>query len=144
MYLFANGPKLIELKIIGYEFPDGTEYYDVNWLNLKIKVESEKVKYEQISPCILTFEIEDMILGMSTLLKKRKSVYHTNFMEPYLSMEFKRRDKIIDVKFRHEIDSDPGFLEMYETCFSIPKREFGEVLRQLKEEYEKYPKRNGE
>lgn len=141
MYLFANGSKRIELKIIGYEFPGETEYYDANWLNLKIKVESEKVKYEEIDPCVSTWDIEDMIRGMSALLKNKKAVYHTNFMEPYLSMEFEGHDKIIEVKFRHQIDGDSDFLETYEACFSIPTREFGEVIRQLKEEYEKFPKR---
>lgn len=144
MYLFANGSKLIELKIIGYEFPDATEYYDANWLNIKIKVESGKVQYEETQPCVLTWDIEDLIQGMSTLLKKRKAVYHTNFMEPYLSMEFEGRDNIIEVRFRHQIDGDPDFSETYEVYFSIPKREFKEVIRQLKEEYEKYPKRAGE
>lgn len=141
MYLYASGSKLIELRIMGYEFPNETEYYDANWLNLKIKVESEKVKYEEIAPCVLTWDIEDLIRGMSTLLKKRKAVYHTNFMEPYLSMEFEAHDKIVEVKFRHQIEGGPDFLETYESSFSIPKREFGEVIRQIKEEYEKYPKR---
>ena len=42
MYLFADGTNLIELKILGYQYPNATEYYDANWLNICITVESEK------------------------------------------------------------------------------------------------------
>ena len=144
MYLIANGKKLIEMKIMGYEFPDESKLndpHDLNWLNIAVRVETKHIHYFKQEPIVLTWEIADMITGLEQVLAADTWTYETDFLEPALRMVFYGHDRIVEVDFRHQFCTGDDVWETYRARFSIPKREFGEVVNQLKTEFSKFPKR---
>ena len=58
-----------------------------------------------------------------------------------LQIVFYGHDKIVEVDFKHQFCASDDIWETYIAKFAIPKREFGEVINQLKVELLRFPKR---
>lgn len=58
MILRQRGGPTIELRILGYEFPEGAdEWHDLNWLRVLVRVESGSASWTGgPDPCLLTSE----------------------------------------------------------------------------------------
>lgn len=78
---------------------------------------------------------------MELVLAKNKASYQTSFIEPVLHITPDGHDNTVEVDFRHQLGTSRDVNEAYTVRFHIPKREFGERIRQLKEEYERFSTR---
>ena len=67
----------VELKIVNYEFPNNKngDYYDNNWVNMFIKVDSKVGKWQTIDPSLLTREVMELITWFSYLSENREVRY---------------------------------------------------------------------
>lgn len=65
--LISEKNKGIDFNVIGYEFPrekksSKKEFnYDANWLSLKIYYRDGKKEKTYITPCLLTYELSELI-----------------------------------------------------------------------------------
>ena len=107
-----NGQKL-ELEVLGYEFPDMADLggpmtqeqmqeleidkdYDANWLNVELHGENAEIKWEAIDPCLLTWELEDIMtwfFHMAEDIETENLATSLLFMEPCISLYQMRVDE---------------------------------------------------
>lgn len=65
--LISEKNKSIDFNVIGYEFPREKKSlkkefnYDANWLSLKIHYQDGKKEKTYITPCLLTYELSELI-----------------------------------------------------------------------------------
>ncbi|MDR0443872.1 MAG: hypothetical protein LBH44_10740 [Treponema sp.] len=100
--------QFVELKIIGYQFPEILDdEWDSNWLNVYINVKSIKKYWNVTDPAITTFELRSLIywlknISENKIIKNR----NMNFTEPNISFqlmnEFGSDIKRIKINFRME------------------------------------------
>lgn len=50
----------LTLDIVDYQFPDSTEFYDVNWLIMRIGVETNGERKEYLDPALMTWEYSEL------------------------------------------------------------------------------------
>jgi len=75
----------LELRILGYQFPDlETEDYDSNWLNIEGKVAHVRGSWQFCDPCLLTYEASELADWLDALASDPCSGTLT-FIEPNLS-----------------------------------------------------------
>ena len=144
--LVTENNKKIYFNISGYEFPkerpSNEEYnFDANWLNCEIKYFEGDFNQVCIDPCLLTYELEDLIFALSKILDGTESEYNSMFMEPYLKISIaKVEDKIrIVFKFMHDTLSSPWGI--WEVDSLLEKKYATEILNELKELQKNYPQR---
>lgn len=58
MHLENSSGESLELRVLGYEYPDvKDDKWDSNWLNIEITVNHKNGTWVTTDPCLLTFEI---------------------------------------------------------------------------------------
>jgi len=131
MILRQRGGPTIELKVLGYEFPDGAdEWHDLNWLRIQVRVESGDANWTAgPDPCLLTSEAK----ALAEWLRAAAAGWLAppEFLEPALSFAVVRpleeRGIPLAVTLRHELVSN-------QTLVSGPLRELPLVLYVAPEE----------
>lgn len=66
MLRLKNHNNEVALRILGYEFPQATEDYDANWLNIEFTIRTPDYQWQICNPCLLTWEV----LGLIAWLRK--------------------------------------------------------------------------
>ncbi len=52
----------LELRVVGYQFPDdGTDPWDSNWLLVSVRVVSPEGTWEVVDPCLTTWEAKHLV-----------------------------------------------------------------------------------
>jgi hypothetical protein len=85
-----EGPE-IDLRILGYQFPQGvTDWHDLNWLNIVVRVSTLGARWTGgPDPCLLTTEAREL----ARWLRSAADGHHIlplNFIEPELSFAVAR------------------------------------------------------
>ncbi len=83
-----EGPdgSLVQLSVIGYEFPAlETEEYDSNWLLVRIRVVHPRGQWNAVSPCLLTYELKDLADWFDSIARGQAVKTEADFLEPNLS-----------------------------------------------------------
>lgn len=85
---FENGEYSLEISIDSYEFPyhETNDFYDNNWLNVRIVCEDDVLEESIVEPCLLSSELADLGQGLSKVLLYQD--YIADFLEPILEMQF--------------------------------------------------------
>jgi len=139
----------VELKIVNYEFPNNKngDYYDNNWLNVFIKVDSKVGKWQTTDPSLLTGEVMELITWFSYLSENRAVRYTLmEFMEPNLSFELisKYDSEIKNIRIHFKLESRPQSAtddrEYFVDC-KLNKNDLKQIVVDLSKEIEKYPER---
>ena len=139
----------VELKIVNYEFPNNKngDYYDNNWLNVFIKVDSKVGKWQTTDPSLLTGEVMELITWFSYLSENREVRYTLmEFMEPNLSFELisKYDSEIKNIRIHFKLESRPQSAiddrEYFVDC-KLNKNDLKQIVVDLSKEIEKYPER---
>ena len=139
----------VELRIVSYEFPNNKngDYYDNNWLNVFIKVDSKIEKWQTIDPSLLTREVMELISWFSYLSENREVRYTLmEFIEPNLSFELisKYDSEIKNIRIHFKLESRPKSATDDGECFvdcKLNKNDLKQIVVDLSKEIEKYPER---
>jgi len=84
---FRNSDSWVRLKILGYQFPNSTEYWDANWLNVSGLCCIEGREWSFVNPCLETFELRDLTTWLDKLSKGEPVNPSCSFMEPNLQFD---------------------------------------------------------
>lgn len=94
----------LRLDVIGYQFPDFTgEYYDSNWLMVKVEATLDKGSWSATDPSLLTADLETLIHWLSKIRAGELVKSLLTFMEPNLQFEIKDGGKKLRVYFELEL-----------------------------------------
>jgi len=148
MKFFCENGQFVELKILGYQYPEMLEdNYDRNWLMIYINVKSTDKQWEAASPALLTFEVQALInwlekLSDNKVVKyKRKGGYEPNISFE-LSNKFDSKTKVIKIYFDAEFHPLPQSNRRYCIKLKANNEELKKYVEELKNELEKYPIRD--
>jgi hypothetical protein len=90
MILRQQGGPQITLSILGYQFPDGSDWHDLNWLNVLLRVETIGAHWTGgPDPCLLTTEAAELVVWLRAAAGG-STVKHLEFLEPELSFDIAR------------------------------------------------------
>lgn len=91
-WLGTRGLNTLTLEIRGYEFPKHTrpDDHDSNWLNIRGEIETENWSHTFQHPCLLTWEVEELIEWLASLRDPARSAI--DFLEPLLGFRQERDD----------------------------------------------------
>ena len=144
--LFAENNKTIDFQVIGYEFPNAKVSelncynHDANWLLVQIACSENGIKESYCEPCILTNELEEIIVQLTSILKGEENCYISNFTEPYLKISVEKTETIaITIDFSH-ITINREYLR-HTICTSLSIEQAFTMLDELKQTLNKYPQR---
>lgn len=125
-----------ELSIVSYQYNNNrTDYYDANWLEISIAIESEAYKREYIDPCLLTDEWDEIINSFIKIQNDNERKIELEFIEPVLTFIISKTDAGYFVTVKHNIDMDGE----WEHEFKINKRDFAVIIEDMKNQLEKFP-----
>ena len=147
MKIFGRNSKF-ELEVAGYEFKNANEYYDANWLKIKITAEDEVNSWSATDNCLLTYELENLSEWFRDLLKADEDQYEIEFMENELKFKFDsnndRLSIILDFNlhpkgemFEYGDDGD----EPYELEFTLNNKSIEGIIKNISDEIVRYPVR---
>lgn len=105
----ARGCEL-ELELVGYQFPESSEWWDSNWLNVRVRVTTADGTWSRVDPCLTTCEVAELIdwLEAST----RQHVDHLDFTEPNLQLDLMHRvDDSVGIRVGFDAELRPPWLE---------------------------------
>jgi hypothetical protein len=142
--------QIVEMKIIGYEFPDlkyADDNNDRNWLKIYLNVKANIGNWSNIDSALMTVEVEQLIRWFSELSDNKEPESNLNyFLEPNISFDllnkFNDNIKLIRITFDQEFlpknsnDDDDYFVD-----FEADNVELKRLAEDLKTELEKYPYR---
>lgn len=126
-------------EVLNYEFKDYTpleeDYdYDAQWLVIKLDINGK----EFIGPYIMTFELIELITGLSRIYNKKTNSYKTLFEEPYFNIKVNRVENNVSIEITM-IDFETN--QKYTTKKDITLDELEKIISSLEEISLKYPER---
>lgn len=142
--------QIVELKIIGYEFPDlkyADDNDDRNWLKIYLNVKSNLGNWNNIDPALMTVEVEQLVCWFLDLAENKEPKWNDiSFMEHNISFDllnkFNDIIKLIRITFDQEFlpknanDDDDYFVDFEADNVGLKR-----LAEDLKTELEKYPYR---
>ena len=113
---------------------------DANWLNCEFKFFENDNEATCVDPCLSTWELIDLIIELSCIIKGQKTSYVSDFMEPYLELDIERLQDKIRFKIRFEYDSrEDG--KTWEVTSLMEIEDAKKILEELREFQRFYPVR---
>jgi hypothetical protein len=73
MIINGTDNQQFELKVLGYEFPDATEYWDANRLNIHFEYRSDNEHWQYTDPSFMTGDVESIVEWFSQLSENSKT-----------------------------------------------------------------------
>ncbi|HNB55198.1 MAG TPA: hypothetical protein PK530_24820, partial [Anaerolineales bacterium] len=126
-----------------------TGYWDANWLFVEVEVRHPNGSWTVVSPCLLTFEVENLAQWFEQVTQGTNRWQESAFTEPCLKFETIQRDgnpSILRIYF--EIDARPTWaysraagLEDLWVEFTFDEINLLEAANHLRELLKKYPQR---
>lgn len=146
--LIKNGEQVLTFSVDAYEYPvierkgNENEYdYGANWLMVRITFFDGAKMQEKTDPCLLTEELQDLLNGVWSVLSGNKSIYISEFMEPYLKFSVARTEAGITIGcvFWQFLSEDEW--EEWGVSQTVTVEEASGIARELKAMSEKFPQR---
>lgn len=149
MIRLNNNNGQVWIKILGYEFPNGKDDWDANWLNIEISIlnYSEGIDYKSQDPCILTFELVELREWINSLILNTQNKSELRFMEPNMSFSF--INDYLEVSFRYNFNplihygltSKEELDQTYLINFSKEDIDFKKLLIDIDSALDKFPQK---
>ncbi len=139
----------LELEIIGYEFPAGTQQglgkvdndWDANWLNVRIRVSDGREAWTRADPALLTWELRELARWLAIVANGRRPEPDAwTGLEPNLQLSITTKTSVIaylDQKFRRPgsmPEEEPTAIELSPTA-----AEFSEFVNGLEQALVRFP-----
>jgi hypothetical protein len=132
----------LKIEVHGYEFPDGADYFDANWLVVTVSYVSNTASIKFHDPCIMASDLlsfRDEIIEMySGDAETAELASH----EPNLNVQLRKNDLLGAIKASLELRPDAGedvhilTMQLDQSYLPGMQREIDEILR-------RYPMRPG-
>jgi hypothetical protein len=81
----GGGERRIALRLARYQFADATDEHDANWLVVDGEVRFGELKWRFVDPCLLTWEIDELIHLLERAADEPSTPGRTEFLEPLLA-----------------------------------------------------------
>ena len=105
MKITKSDGSFFKLNIVGYEFPANEhDYWDANWLVLRIRAYSRGRTWLVKNPCLTTFEVERLISWLKNISSNTINGDSPDFLEPVINFQLsvdQKGDKCLKVKCLH-------------------------------------------
>ena len=138
-----NQGKEIVFGIDSYQYPwekpDGEGDYDANWLMIKITYSDSDGSQEYTDPCLLTWELCDVIRELEKIINGEESLYVSEFLEPYLKFSFMKVGENIGIGISFVYDTTDGIWKDRRLAESFTVETAKDILEELKMLNKKYP-----
>ena len=86
MNLIGPAGQSLELRILGYQFPDLSDAeYDSNWLHIEGHVNHPRGIWSFRDPCLLTYEVSRLADWLDAVARNESVPSEIGFTEPNLS-----------------------------------------------------------
>lgn len=128
-----------ELKLLKYQFEHAIEYYDLNWLVIKITVKNSSIEFSKKCACILTWEIKSFLKFLESILEVVTIKEHLLFLETDFQLKYlgKYNDKY---KFNIILKDGLSFENKKNTIkISIIENDIKESIKYLYKCIDKFP-----
>ena len=125
----------ITLKIIEYEFEDGDNIYDKNWLIVEVIYYNKGNKTIKQFPALLTWEI-DKIIQWLYKVKNNKKVKNLSFIENEIEFKYLNSRIYIELCFDLSIKD-----ECINASLNIDKNNIDDIIFEFKKYKKDFPKR---
>lgn len=139
--------QFLEFKIDNYEFPEEeSDYYDSNWLEIKMIVKSDLGNWETIDPALLTHEFESLIDWFDKLSKNEKVENELmDFIEPNIAFELLNNDNQVKrIRISFDLESRPknanDEIDYFIDC-DLDLIDLKRIFYNLKSELNRFPTR---
>ena len=124
----------ITLKIIEYEFKNGDNIYDKNWLIVKVIYNKGNKTIKQF-PALLTWEI-DKIIQWLYKVKNNKKVKNLSFIENEIEFKYQNSRIYIELCFDLSIKD-----ECINALLNTDKNNIDDIIFEFKKYKKDFPKR---
>lgn len=146
MKLFGK-EKSFELHVAGYQYSEYENYYDANWLTVRIKAHDEKYAWEAEDPCMLSYELASLKDWFCEILKGKSSEL-IDFMEGELGFKYNNETEILSIilNFKFHPKGD-GYIygdygdSAYAIDFEVNEKQINGLIHSLDLMINKYPVR---
>ncbi|KAA9298516.1 MULTISPECIES: hypothetical protein [Aerococcus] len=142
--VFTEEDKRLTVDILGYEFKDlsaNDDIFDRNWLKLEFSYSDSVKSFKQVDPCLLSFELGEIIESIHWLISGKETEVLRTFTEPYLSLAITQIDScyVFQISFVYDTkDNDWKEVCLYQT---LDCEELKQLNLQLKDFFQRYPVR---
>ncbi len=139
----------IELRILGYQFPDlETEEYDSNWLHVEGIVAHPKGNWRFRDPCLLTYEASRLADWLDLLGRGTATAEEIGFIEPNISFRSVKLPRGVVLRVNFELEARPPWApsdfvgdQPFWMDFHILGPELGSAAASLRDQLKEYPQR---
>ncbi len=131
------------VDVLSYEYPEATEFYDQNWLNVQIRAQDQASRAGVKGAYLLTFELRDLADGARQLLAERTSEYTLTTVEPILNLSLQKCDELghyrAEIRLQTEFDRHRSSQSIHEYRFVIDQTDLRIMEAQIQKLLQVYP-----
>ncbi|MFN7966178.1 MAG: hypothetical protein U0V87_10875 [Acidobacteriota bacterium] len=139
----------LELRILGYQFPDmRTNSQDSNWLIIEGEVAHPRGAWTFRDPCLLAYEVSRLADWLGSLARGTPTSGEKSFMEPNISFRSVESPTGPNVRVYFELEARPPWAPSdvvdEEQCwidFPVSELELHRAALSLLDQLKKYPQR---
>ncbi len=144
--LLVSDNKSLDFDIVSYQYPSfkssNEEFdYDANWLVCKVKYIENDFTETYTDPCLLTYELGEVIDALSKIIDGDKDGYISAFMEPYLRVSIAGAEDKVMIVVCFVYDTLDGIWKERKIASFVDMDRAKEILNELKSLCKKYPQR---
>lgn len=136
--------KEIELQLLieGYAYPFSREYWDANWLSIKISIINNLDEIEQKNdPALLTTELLDLKEWFQSIKIDQENSSSINFLEPCIAFSFENNVLSVFLKYGLNPNNDQNLDSIYVGTFNLNQKEINNIISYLEKETVKFPEK---
>ncbi|MCM1363729.1 MAG: hypothetical protein NC122_03090 [Faecalibacterium sp.] len=139
--LISNNHSSVDFSVLGYQFAETANFYDANWLNVKLVYTSKTGTAEYIDPCILTTELSDTVCHIEKLLTGETSGFISCYTEPNLIIEIKTETDSYNFRLHFNGYSAEGEHKVIDVSETIDTVKLLDINNEFKGYLSKFPQR---
>lgn len=140
-----HGKKNFELNILSYQIENADNFYDANWLNVRIDASVDDFCWSAIDSCLLTMELKELVAWLEKIESSCSEVESIDFTEGELRFKYeaKKNLMIVFLDFNFHPKGD-GYIygengdEEFKMAFPITPSVLRSLISKLKLAAEKF------
>lgn len=140
----VENEKVFSFDVSGYQYEEYSNEYDGNWLMLEFSYADKEVKNIGHDPCILTWEIDNMIDDLKSILNGKKSCFISDFLEPYLKLVVIKHGETYSLATSFYYYPTADDCRSWELSQELSKNNFAAWIKEWEDIMQKYPIREVE
>ena len=144
--IIHSGSESLSFAVDHYQYPKHKRQekgydYDANWLVIAIRYCNQDTTEEYKDACLLTYELEELVEGLSKVLDGEESLYISDFMEPYLKIVFAMAENKILFGLEFVYDTTDGIWKSRKGSEVITRDQAMKHLDELNAMRSQFPQR---